>query len=90
MSKNKTNEQKEALGAKRNTQKDAPTDGIKPLDHLKDQSATKTKKEEVGYTGGRVSMKQMKLYLAYSEPSQKRAIKSLCGAFDHHKKKKVA
>lgn len=86
----KTNEQKDALGAKRNAQKDVPADGIKPLEHLEKQAAAKPKKEETGYVGGRLSMKQMKLYLAYSAPNQKHAIKSLCGALDQHKKKKAA
>lgn len=67
---------------------EAATDAIKPIEGLKEQ--VKSKKEETGYVGGRISMKQMKLYLAYSAPGQKRAIKSLCGALDQHKKKKAA
>lgn len=65
---------------------------VAPLDHLKDQVAAKPKREETGYVGGRVSSKQMKLYLAYAQPGtgQVRAIKSLCGAFDSAKKKKAA
>jgi len=86
-SKNKTAN----AGGYNNNNPTTKTEDAKVLDHLKGQHEKKAsrKEDEIGYVGGRVSMKQMKLYLTYAQPGtgQVRAIKSLCGAYQHKKKK---